>query len=308
MKKFLQIVTLSLLAVSSAYAQGTDVLPFSRIDRNPITAGFAGAGAAYDGSVAYSAFGNAAMLPFYDGKLDAAFSFQSWAPSSAPSKNVAVGVAYKPSSKFAFSLGYALQNGAAYDVLDNDGMITGSFSPKDHVIAAGLAFGLGSKLSVGVNARFLMQKLSSDLSYNGFSGDVFVAFQPIKSLRIAAGVSTIGNSITAYNKKKYSQPASAKLGVNWGMVFAQTSRVDLLADFDYYFSGQYGASVGAGYSWNNTVFVRAGYRYASTYCVIPSHLSLGVGAKFAGFRIDVNFITASQALGNTLGIGVGYTF
>lgn len=307
MKKFLQIVILSLFAASSAFAQGKDALPFSRIDRNPITSGFAGAGAAYDGSTAYSAFGNAAMLPFYSGKLDAAFSYQGWAPSTAKSNNLTVGVAYKASKHFAFSLGYSLQNGASYDVQDNDGMITGTFSPKDHVVAAGFGFGFG-KFSIGVNARFLMQKLSSDLSYNGFSGDVFLAYQPIKSLRIAAGVSTLGNGITAFNKKTYSQPASAKLGVNWGQVFAQTSRVDLLADFDYYFSGQFGAAVGAGYSWNDTVFVRAGYRYASQYCVIPSHLALGLGAKFAGFRIDVSYLTASQALGNTINIGLGYSF
>ena len=32
------------------------------------------------------------------------------------------------------------------------------------------------------------------------------------------------------------------------------------------------------------------------------------GLQYAGFRLDVAFLTASQSLGNTLLFGVGYSF
>lgn len=301
------IISLTYIAQTS-FAQGTDALPFTRIDRNPATSAIAGAGSASNATSAYSAFSNASMLPFYQGKLDASVSFQLWAPSSAKSTNIAAGVSYKISKRVGLSLGYALQSGAAYDVQDYDGLVSGTFSPKCHVVALGAGFGIGEHFSVGVNARFAMQKPSVDLSYNGFSGDVFVAYAINKDLRFTAGVSTLGTNITAYNKKTFAQPTSIKVAGNWGIGFAEVNRIDIMADFDYYFSKNVSAAIGAQYYWNETVFIRAGYRYSSQYCVIPSHLGIGIGAKFYGVKIDLSYLTASKALGNTLCIGLGYAF
>ena len=41
---------------------------------------------------------------------------------------------------------------------------------------------------------------------------------------------------------------------------------------------------------------------------LPSHLALGLGFQYAGFRLDASFLTASPLLGNTLHVGIGYTF
>lgn len=308
MKRFVSTVfALAFIAVS-AQAQGTDALPFTRIDLNPATAALAGAGSASNATAAYSAFSNASILPFYQGELDASAAFQLWAPSSAKSTNIAAGVAYKFSKRVGISLGYTLQNGAPYDVQDYNGQVSGSFSPKGHVIALGAGFGIGEHFSIGVNARFAIQKLSADLSYNGFSGDIFLAYAVNKDLRFTAGVSTLGTNITASNRKTASQPTSIKLAGNWGIGFAQVNRIDVMADFDYYFSKNFSAAIGAQYCWNDMVFARVGYRYATQYCVIPSHLGIGIGGKFHGFRLDVSYLTASPALGNTLAIGLGYSF
>ena len=206
------------------------------------------------------------------------------------------------------SLGYALNNGEAYEVLDYNGQVSGEFSPKDHVIALGAGIGLGESFSIGVNARYAMQKLSPEDSFKGVSGDVFVAYQINPDFRVTAGVSTLGTSITASNRKKFSQPASAQVAVDWGTRFAKVHSLHVMADGAYYFSGNFGVAAGLQYSWNDMVFVRGGYRFASEFCVIPSHLALGIGAKFAGVHIDLSYLTASKALGNTLNIGLGYSF
>lgn len=308
MKKCLLALVALSLSAAALHAQGTDALGFTQINHNPVTSAFAGAGSASNGTAAWSAFSNASILPFYEGTMDVAAGFQLWAPATSKSTNIGIGAAYKIAPRFALSLGYVLGNGQSYEVLDNDGRVSGQFSPKDHVVALGAGIGIGESFSVGVNARFAMQKLTPEDSFNGFSGDVFVAYQFNPDFRVTAGVSTLGNAITANNRKKFSQPASAKVAIDWGTRFAEVHSVHAMADGEYYFSGNFGVAAGLQYSWNEMVFVRAGYRFASEFCVIPSHLALGVGAKFAGVHIDVSYITASKALGNTLNVGLGYSF
>ena len=49
-------------------------------------------------------------------------------------------------------------------------------------------------------------------------------------------------------------------------------------------------------------------RLAAEYALVPSHLSLGLGFSYAGFRADVSFLTLSPYLGNTFSFGIGYSF
>lgn len=295
MRKILLALGLSLAAVS-LQAQGA--LPFTRIDRNPVTSAFAGAGSASMGNVAWSAFSNASVLPFFDGKLDAAVSYQNWAPEMGKTMHANAGVACKVAPNLGVSVGYAFQKGTALD----------GFHPSDQVVALGLAYGLGEKLALGVNGRFAVQKLTETVKYSGFSGDVFVAYQPVTALRLTAGVSTLGTSVSGLGGESFAQPVSAKAAADWSVRFADVLGLEMLADADYYLSGEYGASLGAQLDWNDMVFIRGGYRYASETCVIPGHIGLGAGLKFAGFRVDVSWLTGSLVLKNTLCAGLGYSF
>ena len=295
MRRILLALALSLAAIS---LQAQDALPFTRIDRNPVTSAFAGAGSASMGNVAWSAFSNASVLPFFDGKLDAAVSYQNWAPEMSKTMHVNGGVAYKVAPNLGVSVGYAFQKGTPLE----------SFHPADQVVALGLAYGLGEKLALGVNGRFASQKLTESVKYSGLSGDVFVAFQPVPALRLTAGVSTLGTSVSSASGESLTQPVSAKAAADWCMRFADAFGLEMLADADYYFSGEYGASLGAQLDWNDMVFLRGGYRYASETCVIPGHIGLGAGLKFSGFRLDVSWLTGSLILKNTICAGLGYSF
>ena len=304
MKKIILITLLALAGASAALAQGgQDALPFTRIDRNPALSGMAGASIASSDEAAWSAFRNAASLPFFQKSLDTGIGYQLWAPSGAKSSNINVGVAYKFSDKIGLSLGFASQSGSAYDVISDDGEVTGTFSPNDMVVALGFGIGLGEKMSLGINGRFANQKLGADLSYMGFSGDIMLQIHPSDMLQFVAGVSTLGNSITSATRKKFAQPAHAVVGAE----FKPLEGLKVDAEAEYYFSKNFAAAIGAEYCIADIVFVRAGYRYATQYAVLPSHLALGVGAKFKGFRLDVSYLTASPALGNTLNFGIGFS-
>lgn len=292
------------MTAGTAFGEGGNVLSFSRIDRNPVTSAFAGAGAAYNRSAAYSAFGSAAMLPFFDGTLDAAVSYQRWAPGLSVSNNISAGVAYRIMPRLGLSLGYTLENGTAYEIYEGPGAPSGIFYPKNHVIALGVGVGITEKISVGVNLRYVRDASAHGQLFGGVSADVFAGLQLTQALRITAGLSTLGTRVAG----SWSQPASAKAAVNWTPVRSGDHALDLVADADYYFSGNFSLAAGGQYAFRQMLFVRAGYRFATEKCVIPSHLSLGLGVRFAGFKVDLSWLTASLPLGNTLNIGLGYSF
>lgn len=302
MKRTLIIAALAFSFSISALAQGQDALPFTRIDRDPALSGMAGASVASSDQASWSAFRNAAVLPFFQGSLDAGIGYQLWAPSTAKSSNINVGVAYKFSDRIGLSLGFTSQSGNPYDVVNSDGEVSGTFRPTDMVVALGFGVGLGEKFSLGINGRYVNQRLGEGLAYNGFNADLMLMFKPSDLFQLAAGVSTLGNSITAVTREKFAQPAHAVLGAE----FKPIHGLKIDAEAEYYFSKNFAAAIGAEYCIVDIVYVRAGYRYASAACVIPSHLALGLGAKFKGFRLDVSYLTASPALGNTLNIGIGF--
>ena len=304
MKKLFLIITAGLLTAGEIFAQESNALSFSRIDRNPITSAFAGAGAAYNGSAAYSAFGNAAMLPFFGGTLDAAVSYQRWTPGLSVSNNVSVGAAYKIMPRLGLSLGYTLENGAAYEIFEGPGDPSAIFYPKNHVIALGVGVGITDMISAGINIRYARDASAHGSIFGGVSADVFAGVQLNEALRITAGLSTLGTRVA----DSWSQPASAKAAVDWAPVLSGDHALNIMADADYYFSGSFAAAAGLQYAFRQMLFVRAGYRFASETCVIPGHMALGLGVKFSGFRLDFSWLTASQALGNTLNVGLGYSF
>lgn len=301
MKKTIFILIGLIASLPALLAQGSEALTFTRIDRNPVTSAFAGAGSASAGTVAYSAFSNASVLPFYfTGVMDAAVSWQNWAPGLSRATHLNAGVAYKVTPNLGISLGYALQKEAELE----------GFRPSEQVIALGAAYRIGEKWALGLNGRYAAQRLTETAQYNGFNGDAFVAFQPAAALRLTAGVSTLGTRVVSKSGNSFGQPASAKAAADWTLRFTDTGALGLevLADADYYFSGAYGVSVGTQLDWHRTVFLRGGCRYASEGCVIPTHAALGAGVKFAGFRLDVSWLTASDYLGNTLCAGLGFSF
>ena len=66
--------------------------------------------------------------------------------------------------------------------------------------------------------------------------------------------------------------------------------------------------IGLEYCIQDIVSLRGGFHYGDPAKAIPTFVSLGLGAQFAGVHLDIAFLTASQTLGNTLMFGLGYSF
>lgn len=300
MKRILSVLFLSLLLpVSVLRAQGTEALPFTRIGLDPERSALAGAGASFVQNGAYTAFSGASALPFCQQTLDAAVSYRLWAPAGAKSNLVNAAVAYKPLERLGISLGYSFQGSQA---------LASGDTPKAHLVALGVGFGITSRVSVGLNARYALQQLTAAQRYGGFSADVFVNWRPMDVLGLSAGVAHLGTTVRSQMGDTYTQPAHGRLGIDWTQQWGSAHETRLLVDGEFYFSGNMALSVGAQYAWKEFLFARAGYHLASDNCVIPSHLSLGLGVHWKGLRLDVSWLTASKVLNNTLAVGIGYSF
>ncbi len=106
----------------------------------------------------------------------------------------------------------------------------------------------------------------------------------------------------------FGPPTSATVGVEWLKVFSAIHSLRLVVDADYYLSGDITAASGAEYSFKNFIFLRAGYHYGSKDKGLPSFASAGLGVKFAGVQLNAAYLLASETLGGSLMIGLGYSF
>jgi hypothetical protein len=295
------------LCAGVASAQGSEALPFMRIVRDPVSAGMGFTGVASSSRIAYSSFVNSAMIPFSQLKGDVGASFQGWAPGGVKSTNVAFGTAFRLGDNLGLSAGGAYQIGEKYEMFDDSGFQTGTGKPSDVLVNVGAGYRILDFLSVGVNARFASEKLSPDDSYSAFGADVFVALA-LDGVRISAGVSSVGSSISSASGGSFSIPASATLGADYSKCFADVHGVELALDADYFFSGAFTAALGAQYSYDDMIFARAGYHLGSESAVLPSFMTLGVGVKFAGFSANFAYLLGDESISNTLTVGIGYSF
>lgn len=311
MKRITIIAAAAALAISSlcSYAQDKNSAhQFIRIPRDPANGAMAGAGSASTFTTSYSAFRNSAVIPFSDKTVDVGVSYQMWAPDGVKSNDVAAGVAYKVSDKFGFSVGFAYDMGAEMQTFDASGKSSGKFSPSDMMINAGLGFAFTEKIGAGVNVRYSSDKIADGVTSNGFGADVFVLYKALPELNLTAGVSSFGSSVKDASGQTFSLPMSATIAGAYTAAIDEQNRVDVALDADYFFTGGLGAALGLQYSYDDLIFVRAGYHLGTDKAPLPSFATIGAGVKYSGFKLDVSFLTANPVIGNTLTIGVGVAF
>ena len=285
---------------------GAQALPFTAAETDAASLGTAGANLTQTGTIANASFSNAAAIPFSDAKMDVAAGYTMWQPSAVGSNMINVGAAYNMNNKLGLAVGFLYGMNSAYDIVDASGAVKGQFTPSDMHVNLGVAYRFLPFLSVGANVGYATSSLAKENSYGALAADVFAMAQ-FSGLRVTAGVANVGTSVKSKNGTAYCLPGSVALGAGYEMAFADVHSVDVLLDADYYFSGWFAAALGATYTYNDLVVVRAGYRYGGA-SPIPSYASVGAGVKFAGAKLDLAYMIGSNAMKNTLALTLGYTF
>ena len=299
MKKSFFLTVLGLFTAVAMQAQVNEFLTFTRIERNPRAAALAGAGAASASNVAYASFNNAAVVPFYAKHGDFGVGYQSWAPKTVGANAFNFGGAYN-FGRFGIAAGAVYQ----MEKPDFDG-----YKPSSLQVNLGAGVKILDWFGLGVNARFAQDNLFEGMSYNGFAADAMLLFNPVRGLNLTAGVSNIGNKVSSKSGSQYPQPVSIKAAAAYILEIGTKNSIEFMVDEDYYINSKANAvSLGMEYSFDQMVYARAGYRYASEKAPFASHLAVGLGIQFFGVRLDVSYLTLSDVIGNTLAVGLGYRF
>ena len=267
-------------------AQNTAML-FLPVNRDAATVG---------GTQALSSLYNPAAIPFTGS--DVQLSYQRWAPSVAPANHINLLSGIRIGKRVGVGLTVGYQMGEEFALTDGS-----FFMPSDLLVGLGAGVAFTDYLSIGVNAKYARQGLTKEVAYQAFAADAFLLFN-MAGFRVAAGVASVGTPVKAAGGGSYALPATAKIGAGYGFDFG----LSLQADANVFFAGGFAVAGGVQYAWKDMLFARAGYHYGSDAAPVPSYLALGLGVKFIGIHLDVSYLTASKALGNSFTIGLGYAF
>ena len=242
---------------------GAQALPYTIVDQSAVTLAKGTAGLTETGSIAYAAFNNAAAIPFSDAKFDVAAGYNMWQPTAVNSTVINAAGAYNVNGKLGFAAGFSYGMNPEYKITDASGAVKGSFKPTDMQLNAGLSYRFIPALSLGANIGYATSTLAQGKSYGTVTADVFLMSQ-FSDFKVAAGVSNIGGTIKSAAGTEFCLPGSIALGLGYDKTFAQKHAVEVNVDADYFFSGWTAAAFGAGYTFNDLVSFRAGYRYGGS--------------------------------------------
>ena len=296
MKKIFAI----LVSMSLGLAAAAQSLPALLVGADP--AAYATGGAALArGADAFAVDNNAAAMSLAAGRMDVAASFGLWAPKTADNMLAGFGAFYRVNDKVAVGLAGRMLRDKPYEVTSAAGNVTGTFTPGDLVAGLGVSFAVMDGLSLGVTGRFVSSAIAEQMKGSAFGADI-TAMYAQEAFRAALGVCNLGSPIS-YGGASYAQPMLVKAGGAFLYEGLQAS-----AEVDYLFSGALMAGLGLEYCIQDIVFLRGGFHYGDAAKAVPTYASLGLGARFAGVHLDLGFLMASRTVGNSLTVGLGYSF
>ena len=291
---------ISFFLALSALAASAQSAPALLIGADPVAYGRGGASVA-TAAGAYAVDNNAAAMSLSDNRFDIAATYGMWAPKSADNTVVGLGAFYRINDKIAIGLSGRMLRDKPYDIATPSGQVTGSFTPNDIVAGLGLSYAVTDNISLGLSGKMLSSKIGKDLSGSSIAADL-TAMYAKDAFSAALGVCNLGSALS-YGGEKYALPMFAKVGAAYSVAGFTAS-----AEADYLFSGALMAGLGVEYTIAEIVSLRGGFHYGDAAKAIPTYASLGLGVQFAGVHLDAAFLLASKTLGNSLRVGLGYSF
>ena len=284
------------VAAAAQSAPDNEAHPFLRWSRDPVVAGIAGSGLSSTSiAPAFAVFFNPAAITMMDGIGAVKASYGYYAPSVVGTSNIGIGAAFRPVKRFGFALGYVHQFG--YQKIDD-------YSPYDFALGGALSVGIGDHFSLGTNLKYSKASFLKDLSVKAFTVDIIAQIR-FGGFGAALGVRSVGKILDDTDASDL--PSSLAAGVSYRYETGMHA-IEATLDGDWFFTNNWGVAAGFSYGINDMGFFRVGYRYASKYAAVPSHLAFGLGGKYMGLSLDVSFLTLNKQIGNTFQIALGYRF
>lgn len=245
--------------------------------------------------------GGVSYLPG-NNKVDASAFFGIWAPGTASNTIVGADVRFRLGSKLSFCLGGKDFIDKPYEIINDKGASVGAYKPYDMVFSLGAGYDITDAITAGAILHTVSSSIAEKANGGAFFADVYGAYKG-NGWTAALALRNLGTKIN-YGGEDNALPALVALNGSWSPV----SGLKIAAEADYLFNEALMAGAGAEYCIANIVFVRAGYHYGDAQKALASFASLGLGAQFAGIRLDASWLFASKNLGDSILVTLGYAF
>ena len=236
-------------------------------------------------------------------KIDVEAFIGKWAPRTADNLMAGLDAGVRVADKFILTVEGSYFKDKPYDITSAEGRVSGSFAPHEMILALGGDILATDFLSVEVKAKAFMSTLATDVEGMAFGADL-VARYHVNGFNVAAGARNLGSPIRYGNSKDaFPMPMLATVGGSYS-----GSGLTAAAEVDFLFSGALMAGLGLEYCVQDIVSIRAGYHYGDALKALPSFASLGLGARFSGFKLDLSYLLANRNIGGSILFGLGYSF
>lgn len=286
---------------------GQSGVPFVNINADPYSHSMGGASLTINEN-AFTAVNNASSMALAPEKGYIGASYNSWQPDFLDNSNIGF-AAFGKFGKVAIGIGGKIFGYQSYDILNDKGGKTGSFTPKEMALEASGAYSISEYFAAGVNVRFIKSELAEGADGSSVAADVSITYKK-DAWKLAAAVTNIGSEID-YGYDPFKLPSMAKFGANYTCELAPTHTLGFNVEGDYLLEkSDIMAAIGAEYSYNGTIMVRAGYHVGGEE-VIPSYGSVGFGVKLAGLSLDAAYLFgggSNSTLNGSFGVALGFSF
>lgn len=189
-----------------------------------------------------------------------------------------------------------------YETASDTGAAGEMFRPYDFSFSVGAEYCLGNSLLAGISVRNTNSTIAKDITGSAVCGDIYAGWvAPGWSVMLA--VRNVGTPVN-YGYGEYALPSLVGLSGEWKPL----QGLSLAAEADYLFARTFMAGAGVEYCFRDVASARAGYHYGGPGEVLPSFVSLGLGGKYAGVRLDASVLLLSPSLGGSFVVSLGYSF
>ncbi len=182
---------------------------------------------------------------------------------------------------------------------------SGDIDAGDYAASVAWGFRHNSNLALGANFKLVQETLDTKSSVAAlFDAGGIYRFPLYRQWRAAAVLQNVG-----YATKFISETPDVPTRLRGGLFYSPEMWADWSGELVYNLHGNPEVALGGEFSWQQTAFLRAGYRYGFRDAKLGglTGASLGVGLKAGSFRLDYAFLPFGD-LGDSHRISLGWSF
>lgn len=285
--KRLVTAAFSIALSTNLYAQ--IAVPFLRIPPDARHSGMGNLGVATSADASAN-FNNPAKLAFTDRSFGGNFTRFAWLKQLTNDIHMTnISGYYKPKSRQdAIGVYYQAFDNGTVSFLAPNGQYNGTFQSLDQAVGMNYAKKIIDKLSLGIGLKYIHSNIIGDNVINGSSmnagqavaGDMGLFGMAGKKdnfkLNYGIALSNIGGKMN-YGRQNFNLPANVRLGIAPTFQKDKNKIMFGLEVNQFFYGAPLAYSIGTEYSFNNTVYARAGYWNGND--AFANYFTFGLGGR-----------------------------